>query len=74
MSKPAVEPVEKVPGKFFEVSGSLKDLLKPAEKKPFSLLSMFGGPEPDQVDKNQKLNSELEVGTDHITVHSIIIK
>ena len=58
LSKQSVEAPEKVPGKFFEVSGSLKDLLKPAEKKPFSLLSMFGGSEPDHVDKNLKLNSE----------------
>ena len=57
----AAPPPEKLPGKFFEVSGSLIDLLKPAEKKPFSLLSMFGSADSDHTDMKQKLNGQCRI-------------
>ena len=52
---------EKLPEKFFEVSGALKDLLKPVEKKPFSLLSMFGGTQVEDSDVTKKVNGQFQM-------------
>ena len=60
-SKEAPPLPEKLPEKFFEVSGALKDLLKPVEKKPFSLLSMFGGTHVDDSDVTKKVNGQFQM-------------